>query len=180
MPILFGHIQLAQRRIFTGEGDPFARTPPRVGFALCGLVVGLGPRLARVTPLFAELSADGCFGAEVEGPPAGGESDAVARVRVRRGCVAVGLQLRIDARIEAVRLIEAPFRDGTLGPLRAGAWAGPARGVVHPPVIAERGGLMVGIAGRAGRHVDALTPILAQPFPAADADDERAGSRSLG
>ena len=179
MPILFGNIQLGQRRIFTGEGEPFARTPPLVGFVLCGLLIRVGPRLGGLTPVFGELLPGGTCGCEVQGAPVGGDGEDERLVRVRPGCVAVGLQLRIGERLEAVRLIEAAWRDGALGRPRPTAWVGHDGGVVQPPLVADGGRLMVGIAGRAGSYIDALTPILAEPFRAA-VNDQQPDRRSLG
>jgi hypothetical protein len=165
MSILFGNIQVGSVVDHGFGGEDFTRMSPHPGCAMVGLIVKSGAWIDRVTPIFAQLKEDGTFGLEFNGQSIGGEGGMTRRLlKLSPGHVAVGLQTRSGTYVDAVRLYEASWDGSTLGQPRWTDWIGgegdaPERQAFMPP----DGHVLIGVAGRAHRYLDALTGIAAAP-----------------
>lgn len=168
MPILLDHVRVLPSTDLGPGGSPFTLLAPQPGFALVGVRLRVGDWVDRVEPLFAEMLDDGRLGVEAAGGAAGGEGGLrVEELRAPAGHVVTGLQTRSGSYVDAVRLLVTRWSGG----LRASAttwtpWLGgrAGGGVLREARLAVPQGrsVAVGVTGRAGRFVDALSLVSAE------------------
>jgi hypothetical protein len=146
-------------------GMPFTCQAPGPNFALVGLVLRVGAWIDQVTPIFAEMLEDGALGPEIYGPSSGGHGGMVREVRCLPGYVVTGIQTRSGNYLDAIRLHQTRW-DGSLVSSESHwtPWTGGLGGVERHERMAEPngGGVVIGVAGRAGGYVDNLTIVTAE------------------
>ena len=169
MPILFTNVHTLPSTDVSSAGMPFTFQQGNPGFGLVGLVVRAGHWIDQVTPIFAELLEDGSIGPQVRGPSFGGNGGTPQELQLMPGHVVTGIQTRSGDYVDAVRLLQAKW-DGNGIDMTTAKWTawvgGPYMGGVERierMVEPVGGAIAVGLAGRAGRYVDNLTLIGAEP-----------------
>jgi hypothetical protein len=184
MPVLFTNVHTLPSTDVSSAGMPFSFQPPTPGCALVGLVVRAGHWIDQITPLFAELLEDGTIGPQMRGPSYGGHGGTVQELQLSPGHVVTGIQTRSGDYVDAVRLLQAKWDGSTIEMTTAKwtQWIGAPNmgGVERIERLVEPvgGAVAIGIAGRAGRYVDNLTLIGAEPVRVAGTAVARGNART--